>query len=428
MIRSLPGLLSSSPTTVSKVSFAPVSRIEGKSLEFEPPLDDKLELGALPVATSTTVVQEKPVEEHRPAYQAPEGLQGPLISIETPSVGESGAGNFVLAGVLKSASEAELGPLLQALGVKPNQSIGERFDPTLKGQEAQDQLVSWQAGQVADLLRNGRQDLARQLLDGQHLELAGKSILASLQKSTTAPESSQVFQDTLKAGQMPENTLVLDTEDIHFVDTYTTRLAEEKGFTGLPTVVEPGTLSLLQASGEISEMVYRGQPKAFNDDLLSNPDHKFRLSSGRSTYGPAIYVSTSEQEASTYIGSERDDRVSMLRMGLKKGARLETWDNLDKMMEADRAALRQQSQSRVQELQARITTADPDTAARLKSEMETEQANLLLKETMMFGSPESLNRDYSRYAIYKGYDAVICGEYATLAVLNRSALVIERPA
>jgi hypothetical protein len=60
--------------------------------------------------------------------------------------------------------------------------------------------------------------------------------------------------------------------------------------------------------------------------------------------------------------------------------------------------------------------------------METEQANLLLKETMMFGSPESLNRDYSRYAIYKGYDAVICGEYATLAVLNRSALVIERPA
>ncbi len=410
----------------------PAALLDPKSPEAEQTLADQVRLTG-PVAfldnpVETTAPTQSTTESAKEPYRAPEGVNGPLVDFGHSSGSGDAGGNFVLTGVLHSLRENGLDeavPLLKSLGVKPGQKTGENFDPTLSGTAAQEQLTDWKAGQVAQLLQEHRPDLAHEVLSGRHEQLAGHSVL---EKTSAGAETTRVFQQALRDGKLPENDLVLDTEDIHFIDTYTTELAREKGYNGLPEVVEPGALKGMQTRGEIGELVYRGQPNEFNDDLLKNPEHKFRLNSGRSTFGPAIYVSTSHRDAEGYVSHQRREDVTLLKMGLKKNARVETSTNLEKMMQADREALRANTHAMIEQLEAQAAQAEPKTAEELKKQIEGERSRLKLKEEMLFGEQTSLSRDYSRYAIHKGYDAVMCvGEYATLAVLNRSALVIESP-
>lgn len=270
------------------------------------------------------------------------------------------------------------------------------------------------------------EDPGFEFLSGEPMVTTAQS--QSLSQQPTTPENSQVFQSAMARGVEPANKPVLDGTSFYRVDTFTTELAKEKGYDKPPTVVEPGGLESMVAEGKVGLLLFRGQRRTANESLLNGPKFEFRHSTGRSTFGPGLYASSSFQEAEGYVSSRDSEKVNLLKMGLKKGARVANTEELSKMLEVDRKALETELQTKIAKLESQAAKADPVQAAQLRNQIEAERKSSALKDKLLFGTQGELNEDYSRYAINKGYDAIDClEEFGTYNVLNRSALVIERP-
>jgi hypothetical protein len=128
-------------------------------------------------------------------YQPPTGASGPLVmDFDPPAPKQTAAETFnpvatnLLSGILGSVFDGGIQgakSLLSSLGVKANQKTGDSFDRSLQGEARRAQDTEWRAGQVVDLLNNGRADWAKEVANGQHSKLKGHNLTTKLAEIKT---------------------------------------------------------------------------------------------------------------------------------------------------------------------------------------------------------------------------------------------------
>ncbi|MCK6546023.1 hypothetical protein L6R52_09150 [Myxococcota bacterium] len=196
-------------------------------------------------------------------------------------------------------------------------------------------------------------------------------------------------------------------------DAFLSELLAELGFAGLPHVVSKTELDRALMQGE-RELLRGVTGPEFAEELRSG-----KLYAGTGSCGNGIYTVSSVR--ADYAGSKAEGGVVM-RMSLKRGAKVVDDETLDDAMSRDRAAMKARAAKDVEVLRtkarAKEATGDPKAAQKLRAEAERLLRDTERLELLLFTDP-------GRYAAHQGYDAVEVKGRAIYLVLNRTALRVQ---
>ncbi|MNS52137.1 hypothetical protein D3C72_848410 [compost metagenome] len=192
---------------------------------------------------------------------------------------------------------------------------------------------------------------------------------------------------------------------------YMPGLLKEAGFDGLPTLASAADLDRAIAEGALE--LHRG---------VANPAHANQFREGelfigmKNANGSGTWVASGSESAQIARRYAPGSGVVM-RMALKPGAKVTTYQELTAMLKQEKAAATAEITARREALKAEVAAAaTPDAAARLQLEGKQAIDAMVIRSGFRF-------EDLGRYGVLKGYDAIDMGSTAYMNVLNRTALI-----
>jgi len=177
-------------------------------------------------------------------------------------------------------------------------------------------------------------------------------------------------------------------------DLFMHDLAHEMGYDAKPQVVSKAALDAHIAAGEL-ELVRGVSEPRFAQQFQTGD-----LFAGRGAYGNGTYTAHGDGALHTAIGYAQGSRGAVLRMSLKKGAKVADYDTL----------------------RAEMTKTQIDTAGKIWEARDA--GNKGLAEQLM--AKITVLDDMGRYAMSLGYDAINEASSKYLVLLNRSAVRVQK--
>lgn len=205
----------------------------------------------------------------------------------------------------------------------------------------------------------------------------------------------------------------------------------KQGFDAAPEVVTRAEFDRAVAAGEVTESFRGLRPPAKSRPNANKTPEQLAEEYRRGPVHPGIGINGN----GTYVAMRRGDAEyyggTVLRIGLKKGARTIGADDLDAEMDAYFAgAKRSRSSGYVRDLEAKLVSK-LSTASTPRA-----RANARREFRGLVGSQDadrsiSVNRDPGRFAALRGYDAIEIPKsrspdnHAEMIILNRGAVIVE---
>lgn len=254
---------------------------------------------------------------------------------------------------------------------------------------------------------------------GDTLSLS-RGALPDLAATITRPrldglETSATFKAALARGAEPAQPGTSGVEDAFLMG-----VLEEQGFAGTPTAVSPAVFDRLLAEGAIEKELYRGfDDPAHVAQFLHGKNY---VNGGLRAYGGGIYAAAGPEAQEMAARYADDTGGAVLRLGLKKGARVGDYRALTRGLGRDKAKALRAVHARLQpalEKASAIEQTDPAAAAALRRQAGAEAERARLAADLRY-------RDVGVYATEQGLDAVEA-RHGIVVLLNRTALVGEQP-
>lgn len=205
-------------------------------------------------------------------------------------------------------------------------------------------------------------------------------------------------------------------------DSFLKAIAVDQGFDGPATLVSNDEMDRLVKSGEVTEM-HRGVAGERGADFAE----AYRTGDfyvGRGVYGDGVYATPHRDLAMGYAG---DNESGMLRMGLRKEARVGVYSEIKREMKERAEGDYWQIQKQINDLNDRFYAGGGTEA--LRNELMPEMQRLRDAQSVAMDRIRNADRrlgDVGRYAATRGYDAyqVDIDEVDHWIILNRTATYV----
>lgn len=206
-------------------------------------------------------------------------------------------------------------------------------------------------------------------------------------------------------------------------------ISVDQGFAGKPAVVSKTQMDKLVADGDVIE-IHRGMNSYGNpggEKVFVEQYRSGDLFAGTGIYGNGTYTSPHRSVAMQYANNSES---GMIRLGLRKDAKIGSYSTLKAEMAKDVTRRRNQINAQIRKLNTQFNTL---TASRSYTAQAAiwDQITALKKITQTLTKNNTYHPslgDVGRYAATKGYDAyrVDDGSADHIVILNRTATYAER--
>lgn len=246
-----------------------------------------------------------------------------------------------------------------------------------------------------------------------------KELETELEAAETTPSFPSVPKKTLERAMHDPDYISQQLNALHG-DIVLQDMAEEVGFHKKPTLLSKEEMDayIQQGNRELFRGIAGREAETYVEQFKTG-----EYFAGKGVYGNGIYTAYGEdgfEVAKQFAGGVEKN---VLRMGLKKDAKIISYDALIEMQKSEFAALQEEERALRRKARREADRIYDETGDDDKVEEFLKEAAKKWEEMEKY---RRVLADAGRYALYKGYDAIDIPSSRFMVVLNRGKVFVQK--